>query len=127
MARTRTATLAPDCFPDVTALNLALKNERLRVVVDPEWGDAEHNGYVACALDGEDAGFEIARKVSSEGKLVLNVRWGGDRREQAAALGVLSVLASRFGAEVSEPEESKVCSAEELGAQAKSLIQALSE
>jgi len=104
MSRTRIATLGANRLPDAALLNRALKAQRLKLSVDSEWGDVEHNGYVPCALEGEDAGFELRRSTGTDGQPVLVFRWGGDRREQAAALAVLSVLASQFGAEVTDPE-----------------------
>jgi hypothetical protein len=127
MSRTRTASLAPDTFPDAAAINQALQAEKLRLTVDAEWSNREHEGYVPSTLDGEDAGFELKRTVVAGGQLVLSLRWGGDVREQAALLGVSFVLASRFGATVADPETGETFGAEQLGRQYRELIESMNE
>ena len=127
MARTRIATLPASQLPDASALNSALKAAKLSLVVDPEWSNASHSGYLPCTLAGEDAGFNLTRTASEDEKLVLSLKWGGDKREQAAAIGVLATLATAFGAVVIDPEASTSFSAEALGKEARGLFQALAD
>lgn len=127
MARTRTATLPAAQLPDTATLNKALKSEKFSLVVDPEWGNADHSGYLPCTLAGEDAGFNLTRSTSSEGKLVLSIKWGGDKREQAAAIGVLATLATQFSAEVVDPEAASPFAPEALRKEARGLFQALAD
>lgn len=127
MARNRTATLSASRLPDASALNKALKAEKFNLVVDGEWDNAEHSGYLPCTLAGEDAGFNLSRTPTANGELLLTLKWGGDKREQAAAIGVLAMLASHFEAEVKDPEASTQLTTEALGKEARSLFQALAD
>jgi len=127
MSRTRLAVLSSDALPDSASLNRALKAAKLRLTVDADWDDRGRDGYLACTFDGEDAGFDLKRGTTGDGQLTLALRWGGDSREQAALLGVVFVLASSFGALVSDPETSTRYSADQLGKEVRELIESMQE
>lgn len=57
---------------------------------------ADASGFQGCVLDGEDAGFSVAR--DDEG---LTLRWSGDPREQCAALMLARALQTLTDAAVS--------------------------
>ncbi len=127
MSRTKTAKLAIGAEPTVGQVNAALKRANLPLTVGHEWQDPDHEGYVACTPDGEEAGFERKRSSTSDGRLLLTLRWGGDQREHAAQLGVLFVLASECDAVILDPETGTSYGASELVRAARDLMSSLKE
>jgi hypothetical protein len=113
MARALTAYLKKADVPSRKALQAALDPLGFKVVVDDDYAPLKSKGYVPCALDGEDAGFDLRfqdveaetrSKLSlGEDSVAMALRWGGDPREELAALAVAVALAQQFGAIVEEP------------------------
>jgi hypothetical protein len=135
MARALTAYLKKDDVPARKALQGALDPYGFKVVVDDDYAPFKTKGYVPCALDGEDAGFDLRfqdvdaetrAKVSlPEDAVAMAIRWGGDPREELAALAVAVALAERFSATVEEPGTGAPLSAEELLARARKAAKSL--
>jgi hypothetical protein len=135
MARALTAYLKKEDVPSREALQRALDPMGFRIVVDNDYTPFETKGYVPCALDGEDAGFDLRFQeagAESQSKfsladdaVVMALRWGGDPREELAALAVASALALQFGATVEEPGANDPLSPEEVLAKARMAAKSL--
>jgi hypothetical protein len=135
MARALTAYLKKDAVPTRKALQGALDPLGFNVVLDDDYAPLKTRGYVPCALDGEDAGFDLrfdqpdaetrARLGLPDDATAMAIRWGGDPREELAALATLAALAGAFGAVVVDPGDGAALSGEDLLARAKKRAQAL--
>jgi hypothetical protein len=135
MARALTAYLKKDDVPSRKALQGALDPLGFKVVVDDDYAPLTSKGYVPCALDGEDAGFDLRfQDVEAETRskfdlgedaVAMAFRWGGDPREELAALAVVVALAQQFGANVEEPGTGAALSADDLLAKARKAANSL--
>lgn len=135
MARALTAYLKRDEVPSRKALQGALDPLNFKLVLDDDYAPFKSKGYVPCALDGEDAGFDLRfqdveaeaqSKLALAGEAVaMAFRWGGDPREELAALAVVAALAQRFGAVVAEPGAGETFSADALLEKARQRAKAL--
>jgi hypothetical protein len=130
MARALSAYLSRDKVPERKALQQAIDALKLPLKFDGEYVPFETSGYLPFTLDGEDAGFflrfdDVAADVASalnlgDRNVALNLKWGGDPREEAAALIFCAALAKTFDAVVQADE---VLSVEQLSAKAKKLLE----
>jgi hypothetical protein len=99
MSRVLTATLPGDVVPARRQLQTAIDALRFKCKLGADYSPAAP-GYLACDLDGEDAGFTFRIKPGDTGAAML-LDWGGDPREEAAASIVCVALAEYFGAIIS--------------------------
>ncbi|HTO79849.1 MAG TPA: hypothetical protein VMJ31_08770 [Methylocystis sp.] len=130
MARALSAYLSREKVPQRKPLQQAIDVFKLPLKLDGDYVPFETSGYLPCTLDGEDAGFDlrfddVAADVASalnlgERSVVLHLKWGGDPREEAAALIFCAALASGFEAVVQADEP---LSLKQLVAKAKSLME----
>jgi hypothetical protein len=128
MARALTAYLKKTDVPSRKALQAALDPLGFKLVVDDDYAPLKSKGYVPCALDGEDAGFDLrfqeveaetrSKYALAEDSVAMAFRWAGDPREELAALAVVAALAQQFGAIVEDPVGAAL-SADELLARAR--------
>lgn len=135
MARALTAYLKKDDVPSRKALQGALDPLGFKVVLDEDYVPLKTKGYVPCALDGEDAGFDLRFQEPEgeaaaglglpEGAVAMAIKWGGDPREALAALAVVAALTGSFGALVAEPGVSAVLPSDEVLARARKAAQSL--
>ncbi|MGJ4929988.1 hypothetical protein ACQR1I_28665 [Bradyrhizobium sp. HKCCYLS2038] len=103
MARVLTAYLKRTEVPTRTALQQAIAGLPFPLTLDDGYVPLETSGYLPCTLDGEDAGFdlrftEIEEQRADACDVAATLKWGGDPREEAAALAVCAALATTFGA-----------------------------
>ena len=112
MARALTAFLKRADVPARKALQQAIARLPFALTLDEGYVPFETAGYLPCTLDGEDAGFDLRFKDAAAelaampalqtavGDLDVAIccKWGGDPREEAAALAVCAALATGFGA-----------------------------
>lgn len=127
MARAMTVFVAAEKIPTRKALQAALDAQGFKIVLDDDYRPGKTRGYLPCALDGEDAGFDLrfdapdAEAAQKHGlgadSSALSIRWGGDPRELLAALGFAAALAQDFGGLAIEGDE--ILTAEALLARAK--------
>ncbi len=95
MSRSCRVRIKPNTLPAAASLQGELK--ALGYKLDLEGLDlARASGFQGCVLDGEDAGFSVARDDDA-----LTLRWSGDEREHCAALMVAAALQRLSEAEVS--------------------------
>jgi hypothetical protein len=130
VARELSAYLSRAKVPERRPLQQAIGTLKLPLKLDGDYVPFETSGYLPCTLDGEDAGFDlrfsdVATDVASTLKLgerdiALNLKWGGDPREEAAALIFCSALANGFDAVVQAGEPLSV---KELVTKAKGLLE----
>jgi hypothetical protein len=97
MARAFTATLPDATLPPRKLLQTAIDALGFKCKLDADYSP-DFQGYLACDLDGEDAGFTL--KTSGADAAVVTLSWGGDPREEAAARIVCAALAEYFGARI---------------------------
>ncbi|TLG71309.1 hypothetical protein [Methylocystis sp. B8] len=131
MARSLMAYLNRKNIPERKPLQQAIDALKLSLKLDDGYAPFETSGYLPCTLDGEDAGFdlrfkEVATDVSSARELgdrdvALSLKWGGDPREEAAALIFCAALARNFDAVIEQSEAGERLSFEQLVARAKNL------
>jgi hypothetical protein len=110
MARALSAYLSREKVPERKPLQQAIDALKFPLKLDGDYVPFETSGYLPCTLDGEDAGFDlrfvdVATDVSTalnlgERNVALNLKWGGDPREEAAALIFCAALANGFDAVV---------------------------
>ena len=137
MARQLSAYLMRDRVPGRAALQGAIKALKLPLALDEEYVPFSDGGYVPCALDGEDAGFdlrfketpadlaatpELASKLEGRDTLML-FKWGGDPREDAAASIVCAALAQEFGAIVQDGDKDRLLGVAALVSRAKASME----
>ena len=130
MARALCAYLSREKVPDRKPLQQSIDALSLPLKLDGDYAPFETSGYLPCTLDGEDAGFdlrfgEVAADVATalhlgERNFAFNLKWGGDRREEAAALVFCAALAKDFDAVVQAGE---ALSVKQLLSKAKSLME----
>ena len=130
MARALSAYLSRDKVPEHKALQQGIDALKLPLKFDGDYVPFETSGYLPFTLDGEDAGFhlrfgEVTADVASalnlgERNVALNLKWGGDPREEAAALIFCAALAKGFDAVVQADEPQSL---EQLLAKAKKLLE----
>lgn len=135
MARLLHAYLAPDRLPDRAALQAALVAQKLGVKIDGDWPPSAAASYLPFTLQGEDAGVYIGLQTGATlpdtalaaepagRSLCLSLRWGGDVREQIAALVVATALAEACGALVIDPETGATQGLSALQAKARTLVE----
>jgi hypothetical protein len=132
MARAQTAYLNRADVPARAALQAAIKELGFKLTLDDGYAPFETKGYLPCTYDGEDAGFDLRfgeaeaappdLAVALDGRdVAMKFRWGGDPREQFAALAVCAALADKFGAVIHDAEQSKIFTGEELRTAARKL------
>ncbi|CCD96899.1 conserved hypothetical protein [Bradyrhizobium sp. ORS 375] len=102
MARLLTAYLKRSDVPSRAALQQAIDRLPFALTLDDGYVPLQSSGYLPCTLDGEDAGFDLrfadVSDVSADGcDVAMTFKWGGDPREEAAALAVCAALARAFG------------------------------
>ncbi len=130
MARALSAYLSREKVPERTPLQQSIDALKLPLKLDGDYLPFETAGYLPCTLDGEDAGFDlrfgdVAANAASalnlgERSVALNLKWGGDPREEAAALIFCAALANDFDAVVQGTE---VLSVKQLVTKARSLLE----
>ncbi|MGJ4942229.1 hypothetical protein ACQR1W_16755 [Bradyrhizobium sp. HKCCYLS1011] len=112
MARALTAFLKRADVPARKALQQAIARLPFALTLDEGYVPFETSGYLPCTLDGEDAGFDLRFKDAAaelaampalqatvgDRDVAICCKWGGDPREEAAALAVCAALATGFGA-----------------------------
>ena len=130
------AYLKREQVPDHSALQEAIKALKFPLVLDRDYAPFEA-GYVPCALDGEDAGFDLRFKempadLSATPRLqsaldgrdtLMSFKWGGDPREDAAASIVCAALAKDFGAVVQDGYGDVLLSVDGLLVRAKAALE----
>ena len=116
MARTLIAYFRRADAPARKALQQAIDQFRLKLMLDDSYAPFQSEGYLPCTVDGEDAGFDLrfgeigddvspALKSGLESRdAALRLRWSGDPREQFAALLVCAAFAGQFDAIVHDPD-----------------------
>lgn len=109
MARLISAFLNRGDAPARDALQQSFKRLGFRLAVDASYVPGESSAYLPCTLDGEDAGFQITFADVAAGRAhldgqdcMIKLRWGGDPREEVAALMFAAALAADYGAVVLE-------------------------
>ena len=135
MARAMTVYSKRENVPSRKALQDALDPLGFKIVVDDAYAPFASKGYVPCALDGEDAGFDLrfqeveaetrAKFALSADSVAMALRWGGDPREELVALAVGAALANQFGGIAEEPGASERLSADELFERARKAAKSL--
>lgn len=130
MARALSAYLARDKVPERKPLQQAIDALKLPLKLDGDYVPFETSGYLPCTLDGEDAGFDLRFGVAAEDvstalnlgerNVALNLKWGGDPREEAAALIFCAALANDFDAVVQGTE---ALSVKQLATKARNLLE----
>ena len=110
MARTLIAYLSRKDVPALAPLQKAVDALSFNLTIDSDYAPFETAGYLPCTLDGEDAGFDLrfknigadlptAIQTSLAGRdCALTLKWGGDPREEMAALVFCAALAKTFDA-----------------------------
>ena len=112
MARALTAYLKRADVPARAALQQAIDCLPFALTLDDGYVPFETAGYLPCTLDGEDAGFDLRFKDAAaelqaaptlqsaigNRDIAISCKWGGDPREEAAALAVCAALTREFGA-----------------------------
>jgi hypothetical protein len=121
MARALTAHLMRKDVPGREALQAAVDEFGFGLKLDDGYAPLETSGYLPCILDGEDAGFDLRFEAAAD--VPMSFKWGGDPREEAAALIVCAALARGFGAVVRAGQGEPVLSAEQLLAKAKAALE----
>jgi hypothetical protein len=136
MANSQTAFLRRSQVPDRQALQAAIKALKFKLTIDESYIPFACAGYIACTLDGEDAGFEIkfgesAAHMADAAHLqaqiadrdsAIHFRWSGDQRERASALMVCAVLAHNFDALILRPGADAFCAPDPLLDEARALF-----
>lgn len=137
MARRHILYLDRAAVPDRAAHQAAIDGLKIKLTIDDGYVPFEAEGYLACTLDGEDAGFDIrfsqrdpsaplppalageigARDVS------IAVKWSSDPREKVAAFVFSAALAEGFGALVHDPDADVSVSGASLSKQARSTLE----
>ena len=112
MASAITAYLRRSDVPVRKALQQAIDRLGFPLTLDDSYVPLETCGYLPCTLNGEDAGFDLRFKDAAaepgttpllqsaidDRDVAMSCKWGGDAREEAAALSVCAALAMDFGA-----------------------------
>ncbi|WP_257169967.1 hypothetical protein [Bradyrhizobium sp. SRS-191] len=103
MARVLTAYLKRSDVPARAALQQAIDRLPFALTVDDDYVPLKTAGYLPCTFDGEDAGFDLRFADCSAPRddardVMMTFKWGGDPREEAAALAVCAALTTAFGA-----------------------------
>jgi len=138
MARAITAYLRRSDVPMRKALQQSIDRLAFPLTLDESFVPFETCGYLPCTLDGEDAGFDLRFKDAAaeagatalllsaigDRNVAMSCKWGGDAREEAAALSVCAALAMDFGALV-ERDGALIPIEHLLGQTKKSLMGAL--
>jgi len=130
MARALTAYLQREKVPARKPLQQAIDALKFPLTLDDTYVPFETAGYLPCALDGEDAGFDLRFKEAAGAPAALQdkigrrdtalaLKWGGDPREAAAALVVCAALAKSFDAVVQDGDTETLLSPDELIGRAK--------
>ena len=118
MARQLNAYLDPAQVPDHATLQAAVKALGFGIVFDAPWLPFETSGYIPCTAQGEDAGLELrfeangpwpeaaAANAAAQGSrsVLVQLRWGGDKREELCATALAAALVGHCDAVVLEPE-----------------------
>jgi hypothetical protein len=134
MARALTVYLKRADVPARKALQQAIDRLPFALTLDDGYVPFETAGYLPCTLDGEDAGFDLRFKDAAaavaetpdvkgalgERNIAMSCKWGGDPREEAAALAVCAALAKEFGALVQR--DGAILSYDEILKQAKGAL-----
>ncbi|MGY3454436.1 hypothetical protein [Bradyrhizobium sp. USDA 4353] len=102
MARVLTAYLKRSDVPARSALQQAIDRLPFALTIDHDYAPFKTDGYLPCTLDGEDSGFDLrfadCSALRNDARdVMMTFKWGGDPREQAAALAVCAALATAFG------------------------------
>jgi hypothetical protein len=131
MARVLTAYLKRANVPERAALQAAIAALEFPLTLDDMYVPFETAGYLPCTLDGEDAGFDLRFKDATaelppalQSKIgdrdtAMACKWGGDPREEVAALVVCAALAKAFDALVRQGDSKTLLPCEQLVAKAK--------
>ncbi|WP_315700655.1 MULTISPECIES: hypothetical protein [unclassified Bradyrhizobium] len=112
MARALTAYLKRADVPARKALQQAIDRLPFALMLDDAYAPFETAGYLPCTLDGEDAGFDLRFKDAAaelaatpalqsaigDRDVAISCKWGGDPREEAAALAVCAAFMREFDA-----------------------------
>lgn len=124
MARSHILYIDRAAVPDRAALQAAIDASKTKVVLDHDYAPFAVDGYLACALDGEDAGFDIrfsqrdaaaplpptlAEAIGSR-DVAIALKWSSDPREKIAAFAFSAALAESFGAIIHDPEKDRLVS-----------------
>jgi hypothetical protein len=131
MARALTAYLLRSAIPPRAAMQAAIDALHFPLKLDADYVPFATAGYLPCALDGEDAGFDLrfnAPPTDLSSSLqaaigardtALSVKWSSDPREEGAALMFCAALAHAFGALVHDPTADMLLSSDQLTARAR--------
>jgi len=113
MAQTYTAFLMRDLIPERATLQAAIKTLGFKLTLEDEYTPFESAGYLACTLNGEDAGFTL-RFIESQtvaGKdAAMVLKSGGDPREETTILMIAAALANSFSAVVHDKNNTEITS-----------------
>lgn len=118
MARTLHVYLAPDRMPTRDALQAAIHKLGFGMKLDGDWEPYVTQDYLPCTLQGEDAGVYVrferdaawpeaaAAQAAQRGNRsdAVQLRWGGDKREELAATVMAGALVESCDALAYEPE-----------------------
>lgn len=135
MARALHAYLEPERMPERAALQAAIKKLGFALTLDEAWVPFQTTDYLPCTLEGEDAGVYVrfardaalpeaaAGHAAARGarSAEVQLRWGGDKREELAATIIAGALADTFDALVLEPDRGVRKSTSGLKAHAREL------
>jgi hypothetical protein len=101
MARNYTVYIQKHNIPLRKALQAAISSLGYKLTVEDEYVPFASSGYLACTLNGEDAGLMV-RFVNSDSHppqdAVISLQWSADPREKATANIIALALASQFDA-----------------------------
>jgi len=134
-ARTLHAFLPEAGVPERAALQAAIDRLGFDLQLDPGWAPHAAPAYLPCTLEGEDAGVyvrfdrEAALPAGTEALAAqrgdrgtgVQLRWGGDAREQLAATLIAAALAEGFDALVVAADGAEMRTLESLQAEARHL------
>jgi len=135
MARTLTAYLARKDVPALVPLQQAVDALNFKLTIDSDYAPFETSGYLPCTLDGEDAGFDLrfkdagldvpaAIQASLAGRdVALTLKWGGDPREEMAALVFCAAMVKSFDAIVREGEVDTLLTFDQVVKKARALLE----
>ncbi len=128
MPRKYTILINKQEFPDRATVQAAIRSLGYKLTLEEDYVLFAAPKYLPCTLQGEDAGFTFSTSENSEtGKgITINLQWGGDPREKAAAHIVATALAQATGSVVHDCN-GNLASKESLAAETRKVLEGLEE
>jgi hypothetical protein len=137
MARRHVLYIIRADLPDRAAHQAAIDALKIKLTIDDGYAPFEHEGYLPCTLEGEDAGFDIRfagldksaalppalASTIEERDATVSCKWSSDPREKIAAFAFGAALAQSFGALVHDPDADRLIDAATLLKQARTALE----